>query len=364
MRRDLARRQAGYGRSPRQQIEKDDAEILGGLRHGRTLGGPVALIIRNRDHVNWGAAMSAWPVTDEELAEVAARRSRPVVLPRPGHADLAGALKYRHDDIRNVLERASARETSARVAAGAFAKALLAPCGIRVRGRVIRIGEVGAPPDDGDEAAFDRALESEVGCSDAAASQRMIEAIDAARVDRDTLGGLLEVRVFGAPPGLGSYTEPRLRLDARLAAAALGIQAMKGVEIGEGFANASLRGSAVHDELYHDEARGYHRSTNRAGGLEGGMTNGETIVVRIAMKPIPTLMKPLRSARLDTHEPADALVERSDTTAIAAAAVVAEAVVAFELARCLRETFGGDHVDDMLAAYRAYLARLPWHQQA
>jgi chorismate synthase len=363
LRRDLARRQAGYGRSPRQQIEKDDAEILGGLRHGRTLGGPVALIVRNRDHANWGAAMSAWPVTDEELAEVAARRSRPVVLPRPGHADLAGALKFKHDDVRNVLERASARETAARVAAGVFAKALLAPCEIRVRGRVIQIGDVAAPEDESDEAAFDRAAASEVGCSDAETSRRMIEAIDAARADRDTLGGLIEVRVFGAPPGLGSYTEPRLRLDARLAAAALGIQAMKGVEIGVGFANASLRGSQVHDELFHDDARGYHRSTNRAGGIEGGMTNGETIVVRIAMKPIPTLMKPLRSARLDTHEAADALVERSDTTAIAAAAVVAEAVVAFELARCLRETFGGDHVDDMLAAYRSYLARLPWHRQ-
>jgi chorismate synthase len=361
LRRDLARRQAGYGRSPRQQIEKDDAEILGGLRHGRTLGGPIALIIRNRDHANWGAAMSAWPVAEEELAEVAARRSRPVVLPRPGHADLAGALKYRHDDIRNVLERASARETSARVAAGAFAKALLARCEIRVRGRVIQIGDVAAPQDEGDEAAFDRAVASEVGCSDAETSRRMVEAIDAARVDRDTLGGLLEVRVFGAPPGLGSYTEPRLRLDARLAAAALGIQAMKGVEIGAGFANASRRGSEVHDELFHDAVRGYYRTTNRAGGVEGGMTNGETIVVRIAMKPIPTLMRPLRSARLDTHEAADALVERSDTTAIAAAAVVGEAVVAFELARCLRETFGGDHIDDMLAAYRAYLARLPWH---
>ncbi len=189
----------------------------------------------------------------------------------------------------------------------------------------------------------------------------MVEAIDAARVDRDTLGGLLEVRAFGVPPGLGSYTEPRLRLDARLAAAALGIQAMKGVEIGDGFANSFHRGSEVHDELFYDEARGYHRTTNRAGGVEGGMSNGETIVLRIAMKPIPTLMRPLRSARLDTHEAADALVERSDTTAIAAAAVVAEAVVAFELARCVRESFGGDHVDDMLAAYRAYLARIPWH---
>ncbi len=188
----------------------------------------------------------------------------------------------------------------------------------------------------------------------------MIAAVDAARADRDTLGGLLEVRAFGVPPGLGSHTEPRLRLDARLAGAAVSIQAMKGVEIGDGFANRSRRGSEVHDELFFDDERGYHRETNRAGGIEGGMSNGETIVVRIAMKPIPTLMRPLRSARLDTHEAAEALVERSDTTAIAAAAVVAEAVVAFELARCAREKFGGDHVDDLHAAYRAYLERIPW----
>jgi chorismate synthase len=360
LRRDLARRQAGYGRSPRQRIEQDDAEILGGLRHGRTLGGPVALIVRNRDHANWGAAMSAWPVAEGELDEVAARKGRPVKLPRPGHADLAGVLKYKLDDVRDVLERASARETSARVAAGALAKALLGILDIRVRGRVLAIGDVAAPPDDGAEQAFERALESVVGCSDTETSERMVAAIDAARHDRDTLGGLIEVRAFGVPPGLGSNTEPRLRLDARLAAAALGVQAMKGVEIGDGFAAAALRGSEVHDELYWDEERGYVRRTNRAGGIEGGMSNGETVVVRIAMKPIPTLMRPLRSARLDTHEPADALVERSDTTAIAAAAVVAEAVVAFELARCAREKFGGDHVDDLRAAHAAYLARIPW----
>ena len=360
MRRDLARRQAGYGRSPRQRIEEDDAEILGGLRHGRTLGGPVALIVCNRDHANWGAAMSAWPVAEGELDEVAARKGRPVKLPRPGHADLAGVLKYKLDDVRDVLERASARETSARVAAGALAKALLGILDIRVRGRVLAIGDVAAPPDDGAEQAFERALASVVGCSDAETSERMVAAIDAARNDRDTLGGLIEVRAFGVPPGLGSHTEPWLRLDARLAAAALGVQAMKGVEIGDGFAAAALRGSEVHDELYWDEGRGYVRRTNRAGGIEGGMSNGETIVVRIAMKPIPTLMRPLRSARLDTHEPADALVERSDTTAIAAAAVVAEAVVAFELARCAREKFGGDHVDDLRAAHAAYLARIPW----
>jgi chorismate synthase len=361
IRADLARRQAGYGRSPRQRIEQDDVEILGGVRHGLTLGGPLALIVRNRDHANWGAAMSAWPVTDEELAEVAARRSRKVQLPRPGHADLSGVMKYELDDVRNVLERASARETAARVAVGAIAKGLLGSLGIGVYGRVLAVGDVTAAPDDGAPAAFLRARESEIGCSDPEAATRMLAAIDAAAGDRDTLGGVVEIRAFGCPPGLGSHTEPRLRLDARLAAAALGIQAMKGVEIGDGFANALLRGSAVHDELLHDEARGYWRETNRAGGIEGGMSNGEPIVVRIAMKPLPTLMKPLRSARLDTHEAADALVERSDTTAIAAAAVVGEAVVAFELARCVREKFGGDSTGDLAAAYAHYLERIPWH---
>jgi chorismate synthase len=361
IRADLGRRQAGYGRSPRQRIEQDDVEILGGVRHGLTLGGPLALIVRNRDHANWGAAMSAWPVTEEELAEVAARRSRKVQLPRPGHADLSGVMKYELDDVRNVLERASARETAARVAVGAIAKGLLGSLAIAVYGRVLAVGDVTAAPDDGAPAAFLRARESEIGCSDREAAKRMLAAIDAAAGDRDTLGGIVEIRAFGCPPGLGSHTEPRLRLDARLAAAALGIQAMKGVEIGDGFANALLRGSAVHDELLHDEARGYWRETNRAGGIEGGMSNGEPIVVRIAMKPLPTLMKPLRSARLDTHEAADALVERSDTTAIAAAAVVGEAVVAFELARCVREKFGGDSTGDLAAAYAHYLERIPWH---
>ncbi|HEY3614091.1 MAG TPA: chorismate synthase [Gaiellales bacterium] len=360
IRLDLRRRQAGYGRSPRQKIEQDDVEILGGVRHGLTLGGPLALIVRNRDHANWGAAMSAWPVTDEELAAVAARRSRKVVLPRPGHADLSGVMKYGLDDVRNVLERASARETSARVAVGAITKGLLARLGITVLGRVLRVGDVEAAPDAGDPEAFARARASEIGCSDAGAESRMLAAIDAAAANRDTLGGIVEIRAFGCPPGLGAHTEPHLRLDARLAAAAVGIQAMKGVEIGEAFDNARLPGSAVHDELLYDEARGYWRETNRAGGIEGGMSNGEPIVVRIAMKPLPTLMRPLRSARLDTHEAAEALVERSDTTAIAAAAVVGEAVVAFELARCVREKFGGDSLGDVLAAHAAYLERIPW----
>ena len=360
IRLDLGRRQAGYGRSPRQKIEQDDVEILGGVRHGLTLGGPLALIIRNRDHANWGAAMSAWPVTDEELAEVAARRSRKVVLPRPGHADLSGVMKYGLDDVRNVLERASARETAARVAVGAIAKGLLGQLGIAVFGRVLAVGDVAAAPDAGDPGAFARARSSEIGCSDAEAEKRMLAAIDTAAANRDTLGGIIEIRAFGCPPGLGSHTEPHLRLDARLAAAAVGIQAMKGVEIGEAFDNARLPGSAVHDELLYDDARGYWRETNRAGGVEGGMSNGEPIVVRVAMKPLPTLLRPLRSARLDTHEAAEALVERSDTTAIAAAAVVGEAVVAFEIARCVREKFGGDSAGDMLAAHAAYLARIPW----
>jgi chorismate synthase len=360
MQRDLARRQAGYGRSPRQRIEQDTAEILGGMRHGQTLGGPISLIVANRDHANWGAAMSAWEVSQAELEEVAARRWRKVVVPRPGHADLAGVMKYELDDVRNVLERASARETCARVAAGAIAKDLLALLGIEVLGHVVQVGDVAAAPrDDLRPADFARRADSQLECLDPAAEERMLAAIDAAKRDQDTLGGIVEVRIFGCPPGLGSHTEPRLRLDARLGAAALAIQAMKGVEIGDGFANASRRGSEVHDELEFDDTS-FRRRTNRAGGIEGGMSNGEPIVVRIAMKPLPTLMKPLRTATIDTHEDATALVERSDTTAIAAAAVVAEAVMAFEVARCVREKFGGDSVGDLVAAHRAYLARIAW----
>jgi chorismate synthase len=360
MQRDLARRQAGYGRSPRQRIETDTAEILGGLRHGRTLGGPVSLIVWNRDHANWGAAMSAWPVTAEAIEEVASRRSRKVVVPRPGHADLAGVMKYELDDVRNVLERASARETCARVAVGAMAKDLLALLGVTVHAHVTRIGSVACPPQPDLAAAdFERLAASATGCLHAETEARMIAEIDAAKDDRDTLGGIVEVRIFGCPPGLGSHTEPRLRLDARIAAAALGIQAMKGVEIGDGFENAGLRGSQVHDELeFLDDS--FRRGTNRAGGVEGGMSNGEPIVVRIAMKPLPTLMKPLRTATIDTNESATALVERSDTTAVAAAAVVAEAVMAFEIARCVCEKFGGDSVGDLVAAHRAYLDRIPW----
>jgi chorismate synthase len=317
---DLARRQQGYGRSPRQQIEQDRVEVLAGLRHGRTLGTPLALVVGNRDHENWEWGMSPWPPEGEPSG----KGTKPVTLPRPGHADLAGTFKFGHDDVRNTLERASARQTAITVAAGAVAKALLAEIGVGVEGSVIQMGDV-----------------------------------DAAKADRDTVGGVVEVRARGVPPGLGSYATKEGRLDARLAAALMGIQAVKGVEIGEGFGLASLRGSEAHDEIFRDE-RGVFRETNRAGGIEGGVSNGEEIVVRAAMKPLPTLMRPLRSVDLQSGEPGEALVERSDTAAVEALSVVAEASVAFELARAAREKFGGDSLDDFSVAYRAYLERIPW----
>jgi chorismate synthase len=322
---DLRRRQQGYGRSPRQQIETDEIEVLAGLRHGRTLGTPVALVVRNRDHKNWTWGMSPWPPAGEPDG----KGTKPVTLPRPGHADLAGSQKYGHGDVRDALERASARHTAVYVAAGAVAKALLREIGIEVVGEALP--EAGADP----------------------------AAVDAARQDRDTLGGRVEVRARGVPPGLGSYARREDRLDARLAAAVLGIQAVKGVEIGDGFGLAGLRGSEAHDEIVRD-ARGLHRETNRAGGIEGGVSNGEEIVVRAAMKPLPTLMRPLRSVDLETSEAADALVERSDVSAVEALAVVAEAAVAWELARAAREKFGGDALGDFIGAWRAYLERIDW----
>ena len=320
---DLRRRQQGYGRSPRQQIETDTIEVLAGLRHGRTLGTPFAFLVRNRDHKNWEWGMSPWPPEGDPDG----KGKEPVTLPRPGHADLAGVMKYELSDARDALERASARHTAAIVAGGSVAKALLAQIGIEVSGAVV-----------GDD------LESR---------------IDAARTDRDTVGGIVEVRAQGVPPGLGSYATKEDRLDARLAWTLMGTQAVKGVEIGDGFALSALRGSEAHDEILRDEG-GYRRETNRAGGLEAGVSNGEEIVVRAAMKPLPTLMKPLRSADLETGEPAQALVERSDVAAVEALAVVTEACVAFELARTAREKFGGDSVGDFVRAWRAYVERIPW----
>jgi chorismate synthase len=322
---DLHRRRQGYGRSPRQQLEVDEVEVLAGLRHGVTLGTPLALVIRNRDHASWAWGMSPWP----PAGEPSGKGTQPVTLPRPGHADLAGALKFGHDDVRNALERASARQTAIQVAAGAVAKTLLAEIGIAVSGTVLEIG--GAR--DGWEAAT-----------------------DAARADRDTLGGVVEVVATRVPPGLGSYAEKGDRLDARLAGALMGIQAVKGVEIGDGFALARTRGSQAHDEIGQDR----RRTTNRAGGIEAGVTNGEAVVARAAMKPLPTLMRPLRSVDLATGEPGDALVERSDVQAAEALAVVAEAAVSWELARAAREKFGGDALVDFVAAHAAYLERIAW----
>ena len=320
---DLRRRQQGYGRSPRQQIETDEVEVLAGLRHGRTLGTPLALVVRNRDHANWGWSMSPWPPEDEPSG----KGTKPVTLPRPGHADLAGALKFGLADVRDALEHASARHTAAAVAAGSVAKALLAAIGIAVEGRV--------------------------------ATEDLERRIDEARAERDTVGGIVEVRARGVPPGLGSYATKEQRLDGRLAAALMGIQAVKGVEIGDGFALAGLRGSQAHDEIVRDEL-GLHRETNRAGGIEAGVSNGEELVLRAAMKPLPTLMRPLRSVDLETGEAAEALVERSDVAAVEALAVVAEAAVAFELARAAREKLGGDSLADFVQAHRAYLDRIDW----
>ena len=320
---DLHRRQQGYGRSPRQQIERDEVEVLAGLRHGRTLGTPLALVVRNRDHKNWEWGMSPW----QPEGKAAGKGTKGVTLPRPGHADLAGALKYGLSDVRDVLERASARHTAVIVAAGSVAKALLAEIGVSVDGRVLT--------DD------------------------LEQRIDEARADQDTVGGVVEVRARGIPPGLGSYATKDDRLDARLAASLMGTQAVKGLEIGAGFELASKRGSGAHDEILRDE-RGLYRETNRAGGIEGGVSNGEEIVVRAAMKPLPTLMKPLASVDLETGEPAQALVERSDTAAVEALSVVAEACVAWELARAAKEKFGGDALADLLAAHRAYLERIDW----
>jgi chorismate synthase len=320
---DLRRRQRGYGRSPRQQLETDTVEVLAGLRHGRTLGTPLALVVRNRDHENWQWGMAPWPPEGEP----AGKGKEGVTLPRPGHADLPGALKYGLADVRDALERASARHTAVIVAAGAVAKALVAEIGIEVSGRVT--------------------------------SDDLERRVDEARAERDTVGGVIEVRARGVPPGLGSYATKEERLDSRLAWSLLGTQAVKGVEVGEGFALADLRGSEAHDEILRDD-RGYYRETNRAGGIEAGVSNGEEIVVRAAMKPLPTLMRPLRSADLATGEAATALVERSDVAAVEALAVVAEACVAFELARAAREKFGGDALGDFVAAQRAYIERIPW----
>ena len=351
---DLARRQLGHGRGGRMKIEKDRAEVTSGIRHGRTLGSPVSLRIANRDYKNWEERMNPWPV-DAEVAEVH--------LPRPGHADLPGVQKYGFTDVRNVLERASARETTARVAAGALAKVYLRAFGVEIRSHVLRIGSVTAPlRDDLTPDSFTAVDESPVRCLDADASAAMVEEINVARKANESLGGIYDVVAFGVTPGIGSYVSWETRLDGRLAQAIMSIQAMKGVGIGDGFDLAGRVGSKAHDEIFHTEEHGFERETNRAGGIEGGMTNGDLVVVRGAMKPLPTLTKPLRSVDIETKEPAAALRERTDSCTVPAAAVVAEAMVALVLADAYKDKLGGDHVDDAVAALRAYEERIGWRR--
>ena len=336
------------------KIERDQAEVTGGVRHGRTLGGPIALQVVNRDYANWEERMNPWPV-EAQVAEVH--------LPRPGHADLVGAQKYGFTDVRNVLERASARETAARVAGGAVAKAFLHELRVQVFSHVIQITSVKAPrrndltPDD-----FENVDESPVRCLDADATKQMVAEIDRLRKANESLGGVFEVIAFGLIPGLGSHVSWEERLDGRLGQAILSIQAIKAVAIGDGAEVASLPGSQAHDEIFYSDQNGYYRETNRAGGLEGGMTTGAPLVVRASMKPLPTLTKPLRSVDIGTHEPAEALRERTDSCTVPAAGVVGEAMVAFVLADAYRRKFGGDHIDDVRASLGAYEERIAWRR--
>ena len=346
---ELRRRQDGYGRGARMRIESDEVRIMSGVRGGRTLGSPIALVVPNRDWANWDKIMAV-----DAVASVTA-----VTAPRPGHADLAGVLKYGHLDIRNVLERASARETAARVAVGALARALLAEFGVDVLGHVVAIGSAEIRRIPSSLAALRRGAEaSPVRCADAGASRRMTRLIDRAARARDTVGGVVEIRAAGLPPGLGSHVHWDRKLDGRLAAAIMSIQAFKGVTIGDAFAVARCPGSRAHDAIYFDRRRGFHRRTNRAGGIEGGMTNGELLVVCGAVKPVSTLGRPLASVDLVTKRRVRALRERSDICMVPAAAVVAEAVVAIELARAFQEKFGGDSLGEMRRNHGAYLKAL------
>jgi chorismate synthase len=352
--REMARRQLGHGRGGRMKIESDAVEIRSGVRHGRTLGSPISVLVANRDYANWEERMNPWPVS----AEV-----EEVHTPRPGHADLAGLLKYGHSDVRNVLERASARETAARVAAGAIAKELLRAFGVSVVSHVVQIGSVRAPDglDPGPE-NFAEVDDSPVRCLDPEASEAMVDEINRLRKANESLGGIFEVRAFGLVPGLGSHVSWEERLDARLAQALVSIQAVKGVSVGEAWEVAGRPGSESHDEIMWSEEAGWHRETNHAGGVEGGMSNGEPLTVLGALKPISTLTKPLRSVDTETLEPAQALRERTDSTVVPAAGVVGEAMVALVLARSYREKFGGDHIDDALGALSAYRERIGWRR--
>lgn len=349
----LHRRQKGYGRGRRMQIEKDTASIVGGVRHGRTTGAPIALVVENNDWKHWLKIMNVEPIegTDEE--------KRRVHRPRPGHADLNGGLKYNLKDLRNVLERSSARETAARVAVGALARQLLAEFGIKVAGQVIRIGEIEAPPHN---LSIDELIEqteaSSVRVVDKETEQKMEAYIDQIKADGDSIGGIVECIVEGVPIGLGSHVQYDRKLDGRIAQGVMSINAFKGVEIGIGFEAGKIPGSKVHDEIIYDAERGYTRASNRLGGFEGGMTNGMPIVVRGVMKPIPTLYKPLKSVDIDTKEEFTAQVERSDSCAVPAASVVMEHVVAWEVAKAFLEKFGGDSIEEIRANVNNYHAQM------
>ena len=355
--RDLARRRLGYGRGARMKFEQDEVELTGGVRHGLTMGGPIAVRVGNSEWPKWETVMSADPVDPDVLAEQA--RNAPLTRPRPGHADLAGMQKYDLDDARPVLERASARETAARVSLGAVAKAFLRQAlGAELVSHVVSIGSVSAPrgvvPHPGDE---DRVDASEVRCLDPQASEAMIAEIDETKKAGDTLGGVVEVLAYGLPPGLGSHVQGDRRLDARLAAALMGIQAIKGVEVGDGFAGVRRRGSEAHDEI-ESTSGGLRRRTGRSGGTEGGMSTGEVLRVRAAMKPISTVPRALDTVDVATGEPAKAINQRSDVCAVPAAGVVAEAMVALVIADALLEKFGGDSVDETRRNLEAYLKAL------
>jgi chorismate synthase len=353
---DMARRQLGHGRGGRMKIERDSAQVTAGVRHGRTLGGPIALQVQNRDFANWEERMNPWPV-DAEVPEVH--------LPRPGHADLVGTWKYRTSDVRNILERASARETAARVAGGALAKAFLRAVGVEVRSHVVQIGTVHAPAPGHalTVADFEGVDDDPVRCLDRDASRAMVEHINKLRKANESIGGVFEVIAFGVVPGLGSHVSWEERLDGRLAGALCSIQACKGVAFGDGFDVAGRPGSEAHDEIFYEQDRGFYRETNRSGGLEGGMTTGEPLVMRAAMKPLPTLTKPLRSVDIATREPAQALRERTDSAVVPAAGVVGEAMVAFVLASAYRTKFGGDHIEDVREALGRYEERIGWSRR-
>lgn len=342
----LAKRQKGHGRGGRMLIEKDTAEILSGIRGGITLGSPIAIKIENRDWANWSGIMG----TEESSGE------KSVEFPRPGHADLAGGMKYDHHDLRNVLERASARETAARVAVGALVRQITEPFGIELKSRVVSIGEVSDKADTTADAFYDRVAVSPVGFGDEESEKAAMEYIDKIKESGESCGGIVETVVSGVPVGLGSYVHYDKKLDARLAFSVMSVQAIKGVEIGMGFGTAKTHGSNVHDEIVYDN--GFRRETNNAGGIEGGMSNGEPIVVRAAMKPIPTLYNPLKTASIIDKKEHKASVERSDACAVPACAVVVEASVAFEVANAFVEKFGGDCMADIKASFDAYMQRI------